>query len=348
MKKIIVALIVCCAAPVFSQVVPIDTAIANAVRDMSQRIPQGSQIAIINISSDYEGLSDHIINGLQMGLVNTGRFRVVPRDTIAVEAAGAEFDFQMDGFVSDDEQRFLGQALGADTIVTGTVVIGPGGTYRLTVNSIYLEGFFLRSSFIATFEADGQVRTIIEGVDVVTLERQQADADAARRVRQERDAEVRRRHQQDIAAFRRERGEVTRNRIGMGAMNMAFGWGAFRSHQFGDFSRGQHEVLGGTLAVGQALGTAVALCGLLFTFIDSMAEDSDEEFGGMNILIAGGAIYGAFALIGWIAPFVIIPGPGPRPRRVSNANIISPFDLELVSTNNRNINGIRVSRTIRF
>jgi len=327
-----------CAMSAFSQVpVTINDAIEGAVRNIANGVPLNSQIAVINIEAESPNLSDHIINGIMTGLVNARAFRVVPRGTIELGAASAEFMFQMDGHVSEAAQRRMGEFLAADTIVTGTVTIAAGGAYRLTVNAINLEGFFLLASYSATFSADQQVRTIIEGVDVAELERRQA-AIVAERERRQWENERR----------RRERAEVSRVRAQMGAMNMAFGLGAFRL-RYGHSRGGNppHAALGYVLVGGQALGIGIVIPGLIFTFVDSMADEGDE-FGGRNILITGGIVYGAFALIGWIAPIFIINRDNHRDVRFSDTGGSVPFDLELASTNGRDINGLRITHTLRF
>ena len=55
----------------FSQAVAIDTAVLNAAKEISQSVPQGTKIAVLNITSDYEKLSDYIINELIVNSMST-------------------------------------------------------------------------------------------------------------------------------------------------------------------------------------------------------------------------------------------------------------------------------------
>ena len=182
---------------VFSQAVAIDTALSNASKDISESVPQGTRIAVLNISSDFMNLSDYIINELIVNLVNLRKFQIVPRSTVELEAANMEFDFQMTGSVSDDSQKRLGQFLGAGTIITGTVTRDSANSYRLTINTIDLESFTFQSSFMASFQNDRQVRTLI------------ADSGGD--------------------AFYED--YTTGQRLGMGALNMFFGIGSIMNGQ---------------------------------------------------------------------------------------------------------------------
>ena len=80
---------------------------------------------------------------------------------VEFEAARREFSFQMSGDVSDDSQKRLGQFLGADSIITGTVIRDSENTYRLTINTINLENFIILSSYRVSIQNDRQVRTFI-------------------------------------------------------------------------------------------------------------------------------------------------------------------------------------------
>ena len=146
---------------VYSQAVEIDTAISNAAKDIAISVPNGSTIAVLNMSSEYINLSDYIINELIANLVNTRIFQVVPRSMVEFEAARQELSFQMSGDVSDDSQKSLGQFLGASTIITGTVIRDSENTYRLMVNAIQLENFYILSSYRVSVQNDRQMRTLI-------------------------------------------------------------------------------------------------------------------------------------------------------------------------------------------
>ena len=139
---------------VFPRTVTVDTALANAAKEISESVPQGTRIAVLNISSDHTNLSDYIINELIANMVNTRTLQVVPRSTVELELANREFDFQMSGYVSDENQKRLGQFLEAGTIISGSVARDAANSYRLIINAIDLESFAYQSSFRISVQDD--------------------------------------------------------------------------------------------------------------------------------------------------------------------------------------------------
>ncbi|MCL2558130.1 MAG: hypothetical protein FWE09_06590, partial [Treponema sp.] len=320
-----VALFSCLVVAAQAQAVSIDDAISGAARHFADRVQRGGLVAVLNIESDSSNLSGHIISRLNTELSNTGALRPVLRGAVELEAARLEFEFQYSGFVEERDQIRIGSALGANTIITGSVVRGSGNTFRLTVNAVDLERFVLLASYTATFHEDADVRAVMAGYDI-----------AAEESRQRAEAEQRARTQASyngaMANFRARQSEINLQRIRLGAANMAFGRGAFDAG---------YGTLGYTLLAGQVLGVAVAIPGAIFAFIDSMP--------GGGILITGAVIYGGFALIGWVAPIFLIDGPGPRPQRPRNVSSGGlPVDIGLLTSNSGDINAVRVTHSIRF
>ena len=148
---------------VFAQAVAIDAAVANAAKEISGSVPQGTKVAVLNITSDYVTLSDYVINELIVNLVSAKQFQVVPRSTIELEMASRELDFQMTGSVSEESQKSLGKFLGAGTIISGTVARDAANSYRLTVNAIDLESFTYQSSYRISITNDSQLKALIAG-----------------------------------------------------------------------------------------------------------------------------------------------------------------------------------------
>jgi hypothetical protein len=146
---------------IFSQALGIDPALVQAAEDVVAKVPRGTKIAIINITSDSTTLSDYIITELNANLINTGVLRVVPRSSVELQAVNREFNFQMSGYVSDDDQKRLGQFLEADSIITGTVTRLSGENYRLVINAIELESFTYQTSFRSNLQYNSQLRGLV-------------------------------------------------------------------------------------------------------------------------------------------------------------------------------------------
>ena len=294
---------------VFSQAVPIDAALENAARDIAEGVPSGSKMAILNVTSDSSNLSDYIINELIVNLVNTRLFQIVPRSTVELAAAQREFAFQMSGDVSDDSQKRVGQFLEADTIITGSVTRDTSKTYRLVINAIHLENFAYQSSFRTSIHNDKQVKTLI------------ADKGA---------------YYEDYSVGQR---------LGMGAVNMFFGLGSiFNGQHLGWITMGV-EVVGLSL-----LPIGLGLKDVPFPMADPADPNGSENESNerrprvkKGLIIAGSAALGTGVLFGYIIPFF-----HHKPNNTNTSQIVFPFNVELVSSNNHDINGFRITYNMKF
>jgi hypothetical protein len=144
----------------FSQVLTIDDAISEVSKEISKNIPKGKKVAVVNISSEHANLSNYVINELTANLVNTGSFNVIPRNRVELEMANREFVFQMSGYVNQDTAKSLGNFLGADIIVMGTIVRDSQDSFRLAVDAIVLENFVYAASSRRRFHDDGRVGSL--------------------------------------------------------------------------------------------------------------------------------------------------------------------------------------------
>ena len=122
---------------VFSQAgVNLDTALGNSAANLRERIPSGSKVVVLNFSSNWPQLSEYIIEELIGYLVNAGNLTVVDRHNL--ETIRQEMNFQLSGDVSDETAQSIGRMLGAQTIVSGAIML-IGNTYRLRVRAIVVE-----------------------------------------------------------------------------------------------------------------------------------------------------------------------------------------------------------------
>jgi len=304
---------------VFSQSAVIDTVISNAAKEISESVPQGTRIAVLNISSDFSNLSDYIINELIVNLVNTRKFQIVPRSTVELQAANMEFDFQMTGSVSDDSQKRLGQFLGAGTIITGTVTRESANSFRLIINTIDLESFTFQSSFRASFQNNNQVKTLAAGSGGVFYE-----------------------------------DYTVGQRFGMGALNIFGGVGSiYHGHKIGWLTTAT-EIAGIALIVfgGYVFNSTEHW---LYELEEAKRREWDDDIGRFQILYdsavkdrelfltVGSIVIGAGVVFGFVIPFF---HHKPNNTKVSQNDF--PFNLELVSSNNQGFNGIRLLYNVSF
>jgi TolB-like protein len=299
--------------------VAIDAALANATKEIAESVPKGTKIAVLNISSDYAQLSNYIIAELIVNLVNTRSFQVVPRSTVELELVKRELDFQYTGDVSDASQKSLGQFLGAATIISGSVTRDSANTYRIVVNAIDLESFTFQSSYRISVLNDKQVKALIAGSGGVFYE--------------------------DYTGGQR---------FGMAVLNTFFG--------IGSIANGHH--IGWVTTAVEAGGAVFIVLGLTtFNYIpysdyeinssynESTRQDriernkeqaEDNARGRETFVTAGSLVIGAGVLFGFIIPFF-----HHKPNNTVS-QIDFPFNIELASSNNQDINGVRILYNMRF
>jgi len=315
-KKIIlvVLLVFVSVNTAFSQLMAIDDALSNAAKDISESVPQGTRIAVLNISSDFMNLSDYIINELIVNPVNLRKFQIVPHSTIELEAANMEFDFQMTGNVSDDSQKRLGQFLGAGTIISGTVTRDSANSYRLVINTIDLESFTFQSSFRVSIQNDRQIKTLIADSGGIFYE-----------------------------------DYTTGERIGIGALNMFFGIGSIANgHHIGWLVTGVEAVGITFLVIGLGYNPVLEKSG--WDNSNNKKVSNEEDYRSYDsrlrrksgFITTGSIIIGGAVLFGYIIPFF-----HHKPNQTVSQNDF-PFNLELVSLNNQDINGVRLLYNMKF
>jgi hypothetical protein len=111
-------------------------AVARAYDALSQNIPAGSRIAIINIASNAAGEGMFYADELTVLFVNARRYTVV--DRASVDVVLAEQNFQTSGYVDDESAVSIGKFLGANVVITGSIH-GTGARKRLVLKAINVQ-----------------------------------------------------------------------------------------------------------------------------------------------------------------------------------------------------------------
>jgi len=114
----------------------LETALKKTTEYFAGRLPMGSRVVVLNITSRHPELSDYIINEMTMHFFNNGNFMMVDRQNL--EAIRQEMNFQYSGDVSDESMVSIGKKLGAQTIISGNIAQA-GDTFRLQVRAIAVE-----------------------------------------------------------------------------------------------------------------------------------------------------------------------------------------------------------------
>ena len=99
--------------------VSLNTAIRQAAARMETRLDAGTKIALINFTSPSQAFSDYVLDELSSVLVNNGHLIVVDRANL--DKIRQELGFNVSGEVSDQSMQEIGQMLGAQALVTGSL-----------------------------------------------------------------------------------------------------------------------------------------------------------------------------------------------------------------------------------
>jgi len=111
----------------------IEGAVNRASKDLIAELPENSKIAVISISSNNKDVSALVVDELEFHLVSARRFTIVDRKTL--DAIRVEQNFQMSGDVSDASAVSIGQMLGANIVITGSIT-ETGTNQRLSIRAL--------------------------------------------------------------------------------------------------------------------------------------------------------------------------------------------------------------------
>jgi formylglycine-generating enzyme required for sulfatase activity/TolB-like protein len=119
-----------------AQTVSLDQALQTSAQTVVTRLPQGSKAAVLSFTSASQAFSDYVIDEIATLISAGNRIQIVERQYLDV--IRRELNIQMSGNVSDDEVRRVGRQLGAQYVVTGSLV-DTGPYYRFRAAAINVE-----------------------------------------------------------------------------------------------------------------------------------------------------------------------------------------------------------------
>lgn len=103
-----------------SRPVVLDRGITTIARHIEDSLVPGTKVAILNFSSPTDRFSNYIIEMLMVELVGNRKLKVVDRQDL--DKIRAEMNFQMSGDVDDNEQQAAGKMLGAESVISGSLM----------------------------------------------------------------------------------------------------------------------------------------------------------------------------------------------------------------------------------
>jgi TolB-like protein len=101
--------------------------------ELVEKLPSRSIIAVLNISSNDSALSENVVDELEFSLVDSRKFTIV--DRARLDQIRREQNFQMSGEVSDDSAVTIGNMLGANIVIVGTISTN-GSRGRITIRAL--------------------------------------------------------------------------------------------------------------------------------------------------------------------------------------------------------------------
>ena len=114
----------------------LEGAIERVGTDIINDLPADAVVAVINIASNDAGISNHVINEIEFKLFSARRFAMV--DRLTLDRIRMEQNLHLSGDVSDASAVSIGQMLGANIVITGSIT-GAGANQTLNLRAIDVE-----------------------------------------------------------------------------------------------------------------------------------------------------------------------------------------------------------------
>jgi TolB-like protein len=139
-------------------VVSLDTAIQSTTKNISDNLAAGIKIVVLNFNSPADQFTDYVIEEISLSLVNTKKFTIVDRRNL--DLIREEIGFQMSGEVNDESAQEIGKVLGAQSIVSGSL-INMGDSYRFRVKTINVGTAAIETSYSVNISDNSQIRYLL-------------------------------------------------------------------------------------------------------------------------------------------------------------------------------------------
>lgn len=141
------AIALCALVSLAGETVSLDRAVKLSAADLSSRLPKGTKVVVLNCQADSSRLSNYVIEEMTAALVNGECLTVVDRKDL--DLIQKEMSFQLSGEVSDESAQSIGQKLGAQSIISGSVT-NLGATYRFRMKAINVTTAAIENLFSIT------------------------------------------------------------------------------------------------------------------------------------------------------------------------------------------------------
>jgi TolB-like protein len=138
--------------------VSLDNAILQSSKEINDTLTAGTKVALLNFSSDSDIFSDYVLEEMSISLVKGRKLIVVDRKEI--DLVRKELNFQMSGEVSDESAQEIGKLLGAQAIISGSI-INMGENYRFRTKAINVISAAIETSSSIAVNDDPQIKHLL-------------------------------------------------------------------------------------------------------------------------------------------------------------------------------------------
>ena len=141
-----------------SNAADLDTAIQLSTKEINDALASGTKVALLNFSSSSDVLSDYVLEEMSISLVKGRKLVVVDRKEI--DLIRREMNFQMSGEVSEESAQEIGRLLGAQSIVSGSLV-SIGESYRFRTKVIDVNSAAIQTSSSISVRDEPQIQYML-------------------------------------------------------------------------------------------------------------------------------------------------------------------------------------------
>jgi hypothetical protein len=149
-----------------SHSVDIDTGIRRSAEYFERQLHRGISIAVLSVRSDSWTLSEYIIDELSSHFVNGRYFTVVDRRNLDI--VQREIDFQLSGEVSDETALAIGQRIGAETVILGSILL-VDNEYRLDLRALSVATGVIQGLHRQDIRIDRRLSALLGGSHVAPV-----------------------------------------------------------------------------------------------------------------------------------------------------------------------------------
>ena len=122
----------------------LDVELRNVSDYLNNRLAKGSNLAIVNVQSDYPLFSEYIIDMITENILNDNIFTVVGRNNLNL--IQEEIEYHLSGNISDETTVSIGKRIGAEIIVSG-IITQLNNVYNLRIRAISVETAVILGQF---------------------------------------------------------------------------------------------------------------------------------------------------------------------------------------------------------